>query len=77
MWFGLNRLSVSLVAVAMKSDLEVCPHCRKAVRLSSDVGVIFHWAGNYFLIDVVLLVPEASILPVLYREVYVAESKRS
>jgi hypothetical protein len=61
----------------MKSDLRVCPHCRRdfKVRVSDDIGFHAHWVGNYFLIDVVLFVPEVSgvFLTVLYREVYVLE----
>jgi hypothetical protein len=63
------------VAVAMKSDLKVCPHCRKniIVRLSSDIGVAFHWEGDCFLVDVVLFFSESPLVHVLYREVYVLE----
>ena len=62
----------------MKNDLMVCPHCRKdtIVRLSSNIGIYFHLKGDYFLIDVVLLFSETSLFHVLYREVYVVESKK-
>jgi hypothetical protein len=56
----------------MSDCLEVCSHCRRdfRVRVSDDIRFYFHWVGDYFLIDVVLLVPEASISSVLYRRVY-------
>ena len=71
-----------MVAIAMIGDLEVCPHCRRSfrVRISEDIGFYAHWDGDYYLFDVVLLVPEDSIVhglcrvylgTVLYREVYV------
>ena len=62
----------------MKSNLEVCPHCRRdfKVRVSEDIGFYAHWVGNYFLIDVVLILSEARSWFVLYREVYVVESKK-
>ena len=61
------------VAVAMKNDfLEVCPHCRRdfRVRVSDDIGFHAHWVGNYFLIDVVLIVPESALVFGLYHWVY-------
>ena len=68
-----------MVAIAMMSDLEVCVHCRRdfRVRVSDDIGFHAHWKGDYYLFDVVLLVPElllreTCILFILYREVYVA-----
>jgi len=70
--FGVNRLSV--VAVAMRSDLEVCPHSRRivGVRASYDIGFVFHWVGNYFLIDVILVFGACRLIAgnVLYRDVY-------
>jgi hypothetical protein len=56
----------------MRSDLRVCPHCNHKilVRLSSDIGVAFHWEGDYFLVDVVLLFSETPLWLVLYRQAY-------
>ena len=56
-----------------KFFIEFCPHCRcnSEVCVSDDIDFYFHWVGDCYLIDVVLFVPEASVLPVLYREVYV------
>jgi len=62
----------------MKDSLEICSHCSrtpKGVRLSSDIGVLFHWKGDYFLVDVVLFVEGSQGWLVLYREAYVVESK--
>ena len=57
--------------------VDVCSHCRKTVQLSLDIGfdgfdigIVFRWIGKYFVIDVVLRVPETSRLPILYRRVY-------
>jgi hypothetical protein len=65
----------------MKSDyLEVCSHCRRSLTVRfrdfEDVGFYFHWDGDYYCIDVVLFVEGSRLLFVLYREVYVAESKK-
>lgn len=61
----------------MKSNLKVCPRCRRdfRVRVSDDIIFYAHWVGDYFLFDVVLIVPEVSglFLKVLYREVHVYE----
>lgn len=74
MWSGLNRLSV--VAVAMKDELEVCVHCRHNFLfcVSDDIGFRFHWFGDYYLVDVVLFVEGSCFFPVLFREVYAVES---
>jgi len=67
-----------MVAVAMKSDfLKVCLHCRRnfKVRVSDDIGFHFHWIGNYFLIDTILLLEESRLSSVLYRMVYVVPSR--
>ena len=57
----------------MKTDVRVCPHCGKStvVRLSSDISVAFRWFGNYYLIDVVLLIPEFSVVSPLFGVKYV------
>jgi len=73
--FGLRMLNmVSRVLSSGNSVLLVCRCCRKAVRLSSDIGVIFHWVGNHFLIDVVLFVEGSRSVYILYSEVYVVDS---
>ena len=69
------------VAVAMKHDFGLCPHCFKpvGVRLSSDIGVIFRVVDDYLEIVFVLFVPEAlesTRKLVLYRRVYARPTKR-
>ena len=61
-----------MVTVAMNTDLKVCPHCHKdiIVRVSSNIGLAFHWVGDYFLVDVVLIFSKALPMAVLYREAY-------
>ena len=69
MLLGLS-MCVSGVAVAMKSELMVCRCCRMLIQVSSDVGVAFHWEGDYFFIDVVLLFSDTPTWHILYRQVY-------
>jgi hypothetical protein len=51
----------------MKSDLEVCVHCRRSltVHLGDDISFRFHWDGDYYLIDVGLFVEGSRLLFVL------------
>jgi len=60
----------------MKSELKVCTHCRRSVTLRfrdfEDIGFHFHWVGDYYHIDVVLIVD--GIRCCLFGEVYAFES---
>ena len=58
-------------------EVYVCSHCRKTVKLSLgigfdgfNIGIVFHWIGKYFVIDLVLRVPESSRCPILYSRAY-------
>jgi hypothetical protein len=56
----------------MVVGLKVCSHCRRNFRskVSDDVDFYFHWVGDCYVFDVVLLSIGTRLLPILYREVY-------
>ena len=58
----------------MVSDLKVCSCCRRTVwvRASYDIGFVFHWVGDFYFVDVVLVFGRCRLVEgnVLYREVY-------
>jgi len=60
------------------NEAKVCSHCRRdfRVRVSDDIGFYGHWVGDYFLIDVVLVLLETSqrmAVYLLHREVFTLE----
>lgn len=58
----------------MENDLKVCSHCESEVRVSEDIVFYTHWVGDYFLIDVLLIVEGYRVMHPLFQEVYISES---
>ena len=56
----------------MSDCLEVCGHCQRSLKVRfrdfEDIGFHFHWVGDFYCIDV-LLIFEGFVI-VLLREVY-------
>lgn len=54
-------------------SVKVCSCCKHEfrIRVSDDIGFHAYWIGNHYLIDVVLLISEFSVVCLLYRRVYV------
>ena len=58
--------------IILKDSLLVCSHCRRdfKIRVSDDVGFKFHWVGDEYLIDVVLLLEDFPKAILMLRYVY-------
>jgi len=50
----------------------LCPHCIGdfTVLVGGCIGFRFHWVGDYYLIEAVLIYPEFRKVHVLHREVF-------
>jgi hypothetical protein len=59
--------------VIFVAEMEICRYCSHDVKLavSDDIGFRFHWIGDHYVFDVVLLIEEADLVLYLYREVYI------
>jgi len=56
----------------MSDSIKVCRRCMRRFEWfeNDDFGIIAHWHGKYYLIDVVLNLKGSRFVPVLFRLVF-------